>query len=106
MLTAEKRERGARRRRPPGGKGTTPQFVHFLLGRDLAGFLQGGRNLFVQVALQLVERLLDVFGRTAAFIDVADPLLDVDARFQRPEHFIRCAEDAVEQLGWCTLRSL
>ena len=35
---------------------------------------------------------------SAALIDVVDPLFEIDAGFNSPEHFIACAEDAFEEM--------
>ena len=62
------------------------------------GLGHGRRDLFVEFALQLVERVADLIGGAAPLVDLADPFLDVDARFERPQHIVGGSEDPVEEL--------
>ena len=62
-----------------------------------AGAGHGLVDLRAQFQLQLVERRLDLLGRAAALVNGGDPLLEIDARLDGPQHFVAGPEDALEE---------
>src|SRR5712692_10173512 len=63
----------------------------------LARACHGIVDLCVQLKLQLVKRGLDFFGGAAALVDTSDPLLEIHAGFDGPQHFITRAEDPFKE---------
>ena len=54
-------------------------------------------DLGVEIEAQLLELGVDRLGRAAVLVDRHDAALEVDARLDRAEHLIACAEHAREQ---------
>ncbi len=65
--------------------------------QDLARVGEAGRDLGLQIGLQLVEGGRDLAGGAALLVDAGDAALDVHAGLQRAEHLVARAEDAGEE---------
>ncbi len=76
-------------------------FMHFLVEifeEFLARLLHPIVDLCLHIILKSVELELDLLFRATRLVDFDDPLLKIDARFDRAQHFIACPEDAAEKL--------
>ena len=69
------------------------EVVEQLFARVLLAF----GNLGFQLFLELVELKLNLLRRAALLIDGGDALFEIDARLDRAEHFVACAEHAIEE---------
>jgi hypothetical protein len=84
----------------PGLRVRQPQakpLMHVLveaLEEHLAGFIEPGADLLIQLGLQGGEGGLDFLRRPALLIDAQDRFLEVHARLDAAEHLVGCAEDA------------
>ena len=62
------------------------------------GISQPCADLGIHFGLKGAESGVDFLGRAAGLVDRENPLLEVHARFDGAEDFIRCAKDAIEEV--------